>query len=326
MMIVSFIIPVYNVEKYLAECLDSILIDDEKNTYEILLIDDGSTDSSANICDDYAKRDNRIKVIHKENEGVAIARNVGINLARGKYLAFVDADDRLAKNSVLEIIKWAQCAKEEVCFLQAIKFFPDGSEQDLGDKIFEKDLKNNGDEQFFRYLAKRPKFPGSVWAKLFLREFIEKKKITFPVGRKHGEDLAFCRDCFYCAETFSCLDMPYYEYRQNRIGSATQRIDMGMFYDISKFISESVALFCNEKKPKNPKAKHLMSFVAYEYTILLWRLSRFDGENYQTIYKFLQEYKWVLRYGKSQKGKCIFFLSRVVNIKFLSKIIALIKR
>lgn len=89
---ISVIIPVYNVEKYLYRCLNSIINQSYKDL-EIILVNDGSTDSSGQICDDFSKKDNRIKVIHKENEGVSIARNTGISIATGDYLAFVDSDD-----------------------------------------------------------------------------------------------------------------------------------------------------------------------------------------------------------------------------------------
>lgn len=94
---ISVIVPVYNTEKYLEQCIDSIINQSYKNL-EIILVDDGATDNSPQICDSYATRDERIKVIHKKNEGVSVARNTGIKMATGDYLAFVDSDDML--NSV----------------------------------------------------------------------------------------------------------------------------------------------------------------------------------------------------------------------------------
>ena len=90
--LISVIVPVYNVEKYLNKCIDSIINQTYKNL-EIILVDDGSQDSSGKICDEYTKKDNRIKVIHKENGGVSSARNIGLNNATGEWIAFIDADD-----------------------------------------------------------------------------------------------------------------------------------------------------------------------------------------------------------------------------------------
>ena len=95
--LISIIIPVYNVEKYLRKCLDSIINQTYKKL-EIILIDDGSTDNSGKICEEYAKKDDRIIVIHKENAGVSSARNRGIELANGKYIGFIDSDDWIEEN------------------------------------------------------------------------------------------------------------------------------------------------------------------------------------------------------------------------------------
>ena len=96
--IISVIIPVYNVEKYIVQCLESVLNQSYKEL-EVILIDDGSTDRSGEICDFYAKKDGRVRVIHQENGGAARAKNAGLRIATGKYLSFVDSDDYLANNA-----------------------------------------------------------------------------------------------------------------------------------------------------------------------------------------------------------------------------------
>lgn len=108
--LISIIVPVYNTEKYLCRCLDSIVVQTYSNL-EIILVNDGSTDKSGKICEQYAQRDERIKVIHQENKGQAAARNAGVNAATGKYISFVDSDDYIAINmfeSLLEAIKLHQ--------------------------------------------------------------------------------------------------------------------------------------------------------------------------------------------------------------------------
>jgi len=102
--LISIIIPVFNVERYLSKCLDSIRAQTYKNL-EIIIVDDGSTDKSPQICDEYAKQDNRIKVIHKENEGLSSARNIGLDIMRGEYVTFVDSDDWIEVNMCEELLK-----------------------------------------------------------------------------------------------------------------------------------------------------------------------------------------------------------------------------
>ena len=102
--LISVVVPVYNVEKYVGQCIESIINQTYKNL-EIILVDDGSTDNSGKICDEYAKKDNRIKVIHKENEGVVIARRLGMEKARGKYLGLIDGDDCIESTMYYDMIK-----------------------------------------------------------------------------------------------------------------------------------------------------------------------------------------------------------------------------
>ncbi len=101
---ISVIVPVYKVEKYLARCVDSIIDQTYKNL-EIILVDDGSPDGCGAMCDEYAKKDERIKVIHKENGGLSSARNAGLDIATGDYIAFVDSDDRITPDAYENLLK-----------------------------------------------------------------------------------------------------------------------------------------------------------------------------------------------------------------------------
>ena len=103
---ISVIVPIYNVEKYLDRCLKSIINQTYKNL-EIILIDDGSPDNCGTICDEYAKKDNRIKVVHKDNGGLVKARNTGLDIATGEYISFIDPDDWIELNMYEEMIKIA---------------------------------------------------------------------------------------------------------------------------------------------------------------------------------------------------------------------------
>ena len=103
-MVFSIIVPVYNTEKYLSKCIESI-ISQTFSDFELILVNDGSTDSSGNICDDYAKQDSRIKVLHSENKGVTHARKLGVNQAKGDFVLLIDSDDTFVNNFLEEIKK-----------------------------------------------------------------------------------------------------------------------------------------------------------------------------------------------------------------------------
>ena len=128
MSMISVIVPVYKTEKFLSDCIKSIL----NQTYhdlEVILVNDGSPDSSGQICEEYAKKDSRIKVIHQENAGVASARNTGLNLAAGEYITFVDSDDYICPQMYEEMLK---CAKKNHCDLvmcDCMKVYSDGRQE-----------------------------------------------------------------------------------------------------------------------------------------------------------------------------------------------------
>ena len=112
---ISIIVPVYNVEKYLPRCVDSILNQTFTN-FELILVNDGSTDRSGIICDQYKKRDNRIKVIHKTNEGVSKARNIGISEAKGRYIEFIDSDDWIERSLLEDTLKQIRIDNSDIIF------------------------------------------------------------------------------------------------------------------------------------------------------------------------------------------------------------------
>ena len=101
---ISVIVPIYNVEKYLIKCIESIINQTYKDL-EIILVDDGSTDSSGKICDEFATKDNRIKVIHKKNGGLSSARNIGLDICKGNYISFIDSDDYIELDMYEKMIK-----------------------------------------------------------------------------------------------------------------------------------------------------------------------------------------------------------------------------
>ena len=117
---ISVIVPVYNVEPYLRECIESILGQTYRD-FELILVNDGSTDDSGTICDEYAAQDTRIRVLHQKNSGVSVARNVGLDSVQGEYIAFVDSDDRVSKDylAYLNDLIQIECADIACCdFLQ----------------------------------------------------------------------------------------------------------------------------------------------------------------------------------------------------------------
>ena len=143
---ISVIVPIYNVEKYLKKCLDSIIYQSLKDI-EIIMVDDGSTDSCSQICDYYSSLDERIKVVHKENQGLGLARNTGLDIAKGKYVTFIDSDDYISIDYLKKVYNVAEENKADVVYSGFANLNNDGivefSPNPYGNrKIYKNGIKN----------------------------------------------------------------------------------------------------------------------------------------------------------------------------------------
>lgn len=211
---VSIVVPVYNAQDYIVECLDSIANQSMKD-FEVLLIDDGSTDRSGEICDDYAKKDSRFRVFHKSNQGVSAARNTGIRHSGGKYIAFVDADDYLAPDAYERMTRNAEETKasQAVC---SFYYVCDGVLTEKRTYFENTILEKDQVEEINRAMAfsggsdERTALLSSPCNKLYLRKIIAEHEILFEEGINYGEDLLFNIYFYRFAEKVSFLDSSLY--------------------------------------------------------------------------------------------------------------------
>lgn len=235
-LLISVIITAYNIEQYLPRCMESILAQTWKNL-EIILVDDGSTDGTPQICDAYAAKSDKVKVIHRENGGPSAARNTGVASAKGDYIGYVDGDDWIEPFMYEEMLKAcleteadiAICAYREVgegC----IESRPTGNVISLDrEEVLEWYI--SGHEQYHIY--------HSVWSKLFKREVIT--GIVFPEGRK-SEDIMYTTWALTKAEKCVFLDTAYYNYMTDRESSImNSRLHERRFEDEIPFWKEQEA-------------------------------------------------------------------------------------
>lgn len=279
--LVSVIIPVYNVEQYLNRCVDSVLEQTEENL-QIILVDDGSPDGSGAICDQYAEKDDRIQVIHKENGGLASARNAGMKLAEGKYLFFLDSDDWLEKDGMERLVRTAEEYHVDFVRYRAIRTgwpgLPENAPcmvepvRELEGGYYDKTRIVS--EIYPRLLATSSLTFGAIlgaWGSLYNLEFLQKNNLVFFEDIRFSEDVPFSARVVACADNFFFIDEPivyHYFYNPNSISksfradrwdSCRKIIDTceGLFrdYDGYDFSSQLLYLrwFCillalNEKK------------------------------------------------------------------------------
>lgn len=251
--LISVIVPVYNTEKYLAQCIESILNQTYKNL-EIILIDDGSKDNSSLICDEYQKKDYRVKVIHQNNFGVAVARNRGLDIANGEYIAFVDSDDYIENEMYQKMLEVAINYKCDLVLCDCLK------EYKFCSKIYSHNIKAgfyNYDQlvnEYYHHLLimENIEYPATIsnWTFLFKKEImnISGEKIRYEPGIRYSEDWLFGSQIAYSSKSLYYMKGEvFYHYRMND-ESASHKFISNKWNDYERLYNKMSERFLNVKE------------------------------------------------------------------------------
>lgn len=251
----SFVLPVYKVEKYLSKCIDSIL-NQRVTNFEIILIDDGSPDNCPKICDDYAQKDERVKVIHKTNSGVSETRNRGLQEAKGEYVLFVDTDDYV-EDDYLEIIDKNISDNDMLVFgyknVYKNKVTNGFSEENILDK-----------EEAQRYLVEDSKFCGYLWNKVFKNSVIKEKNIQFDPSISMCEDLLFCYQYINNIEKVKLIDYKLINYRQRKSSAISKKVSNIKASSLVKTYAYILSASSDKIVTTKCKSLYLKSFYKYK--------------------------------------------------------------
>jgi glycosyltransferase involved in cell wall biosynthesis len=241
---VSVIIPVYNTQKYLRECIGSA-INQTFIDIEIILIDDGSTDKSGEICDEFAKHDKRIKVFHTSNFGPSLARNIGINNASGEYLVFLDSDDYIDAEMVEDMINEAQKNNPDLVICGYKKFYEYNKNITKVHFLKKKRYYKRKDylSDFYKYF---PLIFNPVWGKLYKSKIVIENNLKFIDGLSLGEDLVFNSIYYNKIDKVSILNNVHYYYRQYK-DTLCRRYRENIFDILFIYFSEIKTLLINNK-------------------------------------------------------------------------------
>lgn len=279
---VSIIIPIYNVEKYLKECLDSIINQTLKNL-EFICINDGSTDNSLNILNSFAEKDSRFVIITQENQGQGIARNKGIELAKGEFIAFVDPDDKLELIAMEKLYNFAKQKNANVVQFNYTKFneynkkkpvvFHKKYHKEFGYDIRKKGKFNWKNLKCDKLLVKLRYFS---WVRFYSTNFLRENNIRFA-PTKHGEDVLFIMGVIFNAPEIYYLDKNLYWYRKNKTSITNKKSKTG--FDLFKNIKLEEEFL----RRKN---------ILPEYDILFknYKISRFVLHYKQIADEYIPEY------------------------------------
>lgn len=221
----SVIVPIYNVEAYLEDCINSLLNQSFK-MFELILVDDGSTDNSSVICDMYQLKDNRVQVIHKKNGGLVSARKEGVSIAKGDYAVCVDGDDWVDREYLQEIKQIIDSHSPDIiCFNH---YEVNGKTVRLRNIPFRKGLftKKDMEKEIYPQLIRNERgaaFPPTIWAKIYKMGIYKDEQSRVDDRIKIGEDAACTIPCMLRAESVYILDKALYYYRRNNISMTKVR-------------------------------------------------------------------------------------------------------
>lgn len=307
-LLISVIVPVYKVEEYLTECVESIVNQTYKNT-EIILVDDGSPDNCPLMCDEFAKKDSRIKAIHKVNGGLSSARNAGINSASGDYIIFIDSDDYwLLTDGLEKLVRRIEATEADILSFGYVKLSENGEIKPYFNKTVGYEFIKDNKQKQLEQLTKQNLFIASACNKIIKTEIL--KDTVFKAGVV-SEDIEWCARLMGKARSFDFLHINFYCYRM-RSGSISHSISDKSCIDLKDAVLGCIRAGENADSETKESlyrytAVQLASFIAVQAY----------AKNFQReCIKQLSNYKYILRYFEgNKKVKYMYIGTKIFGLK-----------
>lgn len=314
----SIIIPVYNVEKYLRECIESVLVQDF-NDFEIILVNDGSTDGSQDICEEYAlSYSDKIRLINKKNGGLSDARNIGMKQAQGEYLIFVDSDDYITNGSLKTFYNELSKRKKEkinteVLITRLMQVYTDGTKKYM-DNSMPSDAINSGSKEFaIEWIFKSSQTTWPAQRYVVNRNFIEGKGLEFKKGYLH-EDVDWTMKLFLYAEQIICSENYWYAHRIDRSGSITSKPNVKRVTDVIDIVANNIKDQSYNNLNSNSKNIMFNRLIDSLYSsISIFYI--FDEGEKQKIVAALELNTSILKYTSQLKHKLFYMFSKIFGFK-----------
>ncbi len=317
---VSFVIPVYKVEQYLERCIKSIA-DQTYRDIEIILVDDGSPDSCPVLCDRYAKEDSRIKAVHKENGGLSDARNYGTKYATGDYLIYVDSDDFWIHTDDLEKLIRVAKANPNADFINfnCSYYFTDSDSYAPWVSYDERLSTPKEKNETVKLLTATSSMVMSACMKMMKRQFVVDNNLTFIKGQL-SEDIPWFINLLDCCKTCIFVNLNVYAYRQGVFGSITHNVGQKNIDSLINIIESELQKI--GKRSFDEEAKNcIMSFLAYEYCIILGYLQFLDQRTAKAKYHYLKRYRYLLNFTMDPKVKKVHVAVCLLGLRLTTKLL-----
>lgn len=322
LMLFSIILPIFNVENYLQECVDSI-INQTFADYEIILVDDGSTDGSPKLCDKLAEEYGCIKVIHKKNGGLSDARNCGTRVALGEYIVYIDSDDFLIKENFLEKLAEKAETKSDLIFYKYQKYFDVTQKYEDCSYTYNSAIKEKSYSDRICALVKADAFYGMAWIKAIRKEIIDKNRIEFEVGL-FGEDMDWNYHIIFNSKSVSFIDESFIAYRQ-REGSITSSHKLKNLTDFIYVLEKWSKIITNDVKDEALRIALYGSLAKY-YSNLLVVYSRLVDPSKKEYRTRIEQLDWLLKYSMSHRPQMISKIYRIAGFNLTIVALKIIDR
>ncbi len=312
----SIIIPVYNTEKELPRCVDSVL-SQRFEDFELILVDDGSKDSSGAICDAYAAQDRRVSVIHKNNGGSSSARNLGIENAKGEYLLFLDSDDYWVGTEALGglacRINNHQPGPDVICFGTVLSRL-DGSKikTRCPDAL---PFSRTDKYEVLRHLIYTNQYFSAVYVKAVKRNLVLQKRLLFSEDLISGEDIEWSAKVMVLCKSIDVFSNAFYKRIRGRTGAVTSSIGEKNVKDVLDAIEDGIT-FVESHSESDAFKQIYYEYWAYQYAMLLGLASELrHSDSYEMIYGRLKKFKWLLKYDHEKKVRAVHLAVSVIGLR-----------
>lgn len=318
-MFFSIIVPVYNSEKYLSQCIESVLSQSYSN-FELILVDDSSTDSSFEICQLFANKDARINVIHKENGGTSSARNVGLNNAKGDYILFMDNDDYWNNSNALSLIaNHLEESKADVLIFDYISYYQNKDKFVYNRrKCNRKHLLSLSVDDALKEIIKNNLLHVTVWTKVVKASIIKENNIYFPEGMRN-EDTDWIGNLLHYINSVDYCENLFYVYRK---GTGSAQTDtpptFEIITDLSKIIKKHIF---NSSELSHTRQDILFNYLAYPYAVWMAQICSVNSLEAKEQFQAMKEYTYLFKYDLNPYVNIVAKVYRIFRYKITAKIL-----
>jgi len=306
---ISIIVPVYNVENYIDACMNSIFSQTMAD-YELILVDDGSTDSSGNKCDEWCEKDGRIKVIHQKNQGLSQARNSGLEIASGDYIAFIDSDDCIEENYLQTLFDNAVSNEAEVSVCSYVFVWEDPGKNNVPSQIAYETEVLSGREACEKIIKENQRFMITAWGKLYHKSLTP--LLFYPKGRTHEDEFVTYK-VFYQAKKVAVTKAPLYRYLQR--GSGIMGTDFKL-KRLDKLVAlhESVQYFETEKD--EDMKRYALKRYLLNIQIAWYRVHKYLPKEKHVMSELRKEWKTQKQTNRKTLKGCFSLTDKITMLVF----------